>query len=328
VAHRTLIDWSHWQDDDRTGAFPDLAKASSQGVDGHLFRAGRGHDLDPDFGAFVAEAVRIGRPWGAYWWPEPCLSTPVVQARLTWNTVSAAGRPPLPLDIDVEGHRGDLAGAVAPYRRLSPTEQATWLRSYLDELRRLSGRDRLIVYTADWYWNLNVAPAGVSFADCDLRVAHYVPGTPPPAAAQWEGWLAGRQPDIPTGWSTWSGWQFSATGNGAGPTYGAESRDLDLNVVRAEVWAQWTRSDQEVEVAKLPVVRAGMTGMPVSMVQALVNVHLASAGLASIEESGTWPRGTTTPMAKAVTWFQTQKGLTADRVVGPRTWSALLGLTG
>lgn len=329
MPHRTLIDWSRWQDDDRTAAFPDLGKAAAMGVDGHLFRAGRGHDLDPDFGSFVAEAVRTRRPWGAYWWPEPCLSPPVSQARLTWTTVSAAGPPSLPMDVDVEGHRGDLPGAAAPYRPLTPIEQATWLRAYIDELRRLSGRDRLIIYTADWYWNPHIAPAGVSFADCDLRVAHYVPGTPPAAVARWEGWLADRRPDIPTGWTDWSGWQFSATGNGAGPTYGAESRDLDLNVVRADAWARWIRTerDQEVDVAKLPVVRAGMSGTPVTMVQALVNVHLAGAGLAQIVESGTWPAGTATPIAQAMTWFQTQKGLTADRVVGPRTWSALLGIS-
>ena len=324
MAHRTLIDWSRWQDDDRTAAFPDLAVAAARGVDGHLYKAGRGHDPDPDFARFVAEAVRTGQPWGAYWWPEPCLSRAEEQARFTWATVTAAGQPQLPLDIDVEGHRGEQPNAVAPYRRLTPAEQASWLRAYLDELKRLSRRERLIIYTADWYWDANVAPAGVSFADCDLRVAHYLPGAPPAPAGQWERWIAGRQPDLPRGWSSWSGWQFSAQGNGVGRTYGAESADLDLNVVRDEAWTRWTR--RATTAPAMPVVREGSRGTHVAIVQALVNVHLAAAGRTTIAESGDWPPGTSPPTAVAVRWFQSDKGLAPDRIVGPKTWAALLAV--
>jgi GH25 family lysozyme M1 (1,4-beta-N-acetylmuramidase) len=323
MAHRTLIDWSRWQDDDRTAAFPDLGAASARGVDGHLFKAGRGHDPDPDYARFVAEARRHGLKWGAYWWPEPCCSPPAEQARFTWATVTAPGRPHLPLDVDVEGHRGEQPGAVAPYRRLSPGEQAEWLRAYVDELKRLSGRDRLIIYTADWYWDPNIAPSGVSFADCDLRVAHYLPGTPPAAATAWEGWIGARRPDLPKGWAAWSGWQFSAQGNEAGRTYGAESVDLDLNVVRADVWARWAGG---ASLPMLPVVRAGARGTPVALVQALVNVHLVATGRPAIAETGDWPAGSSSPTSVAVAWFQGANGLGADRVVGPKTWAALLGL--
>jgi len=330
---RTLIDWSRWQDDDRTTAFPDLAKATANGVDGHMFRAGRGHDLDPDFARFVAEARRVKRPWGAYWWPEPCLSSPTEQARLTWTTVRAAGRPQLPLEVDVEGHRGEKPGAVAAFRPLSPGELATWLRSYIDELRRLSGGAHISIYTADWYWDAHVAPAPISFADCDLHVAHYLPGTPPEPAAQWSTWIGDRRPDMPKGWTVWSAWQFSAEHNGAGPTYGAESADLDLNVVRDDAWRRWTASGTpvpeavvEVAVAKLPEVRAGMTGQQTRIVQALVNVHLAAAGRPLIAEDGRWSPSATSATGKALVWFQDRNGLAADGKVGRRTWSALLGL--
>lgn len=331
--HRTLIDWSHWQDNNATAAFPDLAKATAHGVDGHMFRAGRGHDLDADFVRFVGEARRVGRPWGAYWWPEPCLSTPIEQAKVTWTTVSAAGKPALPLEVDVEGHRGEKPGAVAPYRPLSPQEQATWLRAYIDELRRLSGSPHLSIYTADWYWDASVAPAGISFADCDLHVAHYLPGTPPVSAAGWSAWIGERHPDMPKGWTTWSAWQFSAEHNGAGPTYGAESADLDLNVVREDAWRRWTQpvmplagAGVEVAVAKLPEMRAGMSGLQVRIAQALVNVHLAAAGRPLIAEDGSWSTSATSSTGKAMVWFQGQHGLTPDARVGRRTWSALLGL--
>jgi GH25 family lysozyme M1 (1,4-beta-N-acetylmuramidase) len=324
---RTFIDWSRWQDNERTPAFPDLSVATSHGVDGHSFKAGRGHDPDPAFARYVHEAQQRGLPWGAYWWPEPCLSSPAEQAAFTWATVSAAGPPTLPLDIDVEGHRGDSDHPVAPYRPLTPVEQARWLRAYVDELRRLSRRDRVVIYTADWYWDGKVAPGGVAFDDCDLRVAHHLRGVPPASAGLWEAWIGTAQPDIPAGWTTWTAWQFSAIGNGAGPTFGAESTDLDLNVVREDVWRRWTRPDNlvEVDVALLPVVRAGMRGQPVSIVQSLVNVQLTAAGRAPIAEDGMWSESSTSATRAAVTWFQGRRGLSADGIVGQRTWTALLG---
>src|SRR6478735_9351281 len=99
---RTFIDWSRWQDNERTPAFPDLSLAAAHGVHGHYFKAGRGLDPDPAFARYVAEAQRRRLPWGAYWWPEPCLSSPAAQAAFTWQTVSAGGPPTLPLDIDIE----------------------------------------------------------------------------------------------------------------------------------------------------------------------------------------------------------------------------------
>jgi hypothetical protein len=48
-------------------------------------------------------------------------------------------------------------------------------------------------------------------------------------------------PKTPSG-VEWSGWQFSAGFNGQGPVYGAESPDLDLNIIRAEKWNEWTSS--------------------------------------------------------------------------------------
>ena len=167
---KTLIDWSHWQDD-KTGPPPDLSKAAGHGVDGFIFKAGRGggtvtrFDIDPSFPEFVRQAVALGVPWGAYWWPEPHGWDPVGQAGLFFGTVEAAGRPELPYEVDVEGHRGSV---------LPPLELATWLRTFVDELRRLSGRS-VTVYTRTGT-GTRVFPAGVGFSDCALRVSHYFRG--------------------------------------------------------------------------------------------------------------------------------------------------------
>lgn len=236
---RTLIDWSHWQDNETTAAFPDLAQAQRMGVDGHMFKAGRGRDTvnpafprcgeDPDYRQFVAEARRLGLTWGGYWWPEPNLDadTPERQAELAFLTIHGPGYPNLPIDVDVEGYYGP---------QLSAEVYTAWLERFLRRLHDLDGR-RPIIDTADWWWNSHVLPR---FGDYDLRVAHYLPGTPPAKAQEWIAWIGSRQPDIPSSWSTWQAWQFSAGNNAAGATYGAESRDLDLNIVRVDVWNRWT----------------------------------------------------------------------------------------
>ena len=103
---KTLIDWSHWQDD-KTGPPPDLSKAAGHGVDGFIFKAGRGAgtvtrlDIDPSFPEFVRQAVQLGVPWGAYWWPEPHELDPLGQARLFFGDGGGGG----PAGAPVRGRR-------------------------------------------------------------------------------------------------------------------------------------------------------------------------------------------------------------------------------
>ena len=230
---RTMIDLSHWQDN-KTGAPPNLAAAVNNAVDAFLFRCGRGtgttskNDLDPSYAMFVGQAVELGVPWGAYWWPEPNESTPTEQAWLFTDRAHPTKIPSF-LDVDIEGHRGPT---------LTPLAQAQWQRTFIDELRHITDLP-IVIYTADWYWNTNIAPAGIDFTDCDLRVAHYYPGQPPVRATGWTAWLAGRQPDPVLGFPTWAAWQFSATGNGLGPALGMESGDVDCNVITDDTWHRW-----------------------------------------------------------------------------------------
>ncbi|HRE02831.1 MAG TPA: hypothetical protein PLV68_16135, partial [Ilumatobacteraceae bacterium] len=88
-------------------------------------------------------------------------------------------------------------------------------------------------------------PKSTTFGDLDLICARYpwysttaaAANVPPVNAADWGDWLLARttkRPQVPDGWDDWDGWQFSAGYNGRGPTYGATSADLDLNIVRPE----------------------------------------------------------------------------------------------
>ena len=157
---RTMIDTSHWQDN-KTGDPPHLAVAVDHAVDAFLFRCGRGngtvskYDLDPSYRMFAAQAVELGVPWGAYWWPEPGESTPAEQAAQFVTRAHAAPGAPAFLDVDIEGHRATM----------TPLEQATWQRTFIDELRHDVDYDLpVVIYTADWYWDRNIAPAGIDFS--------------------------------------------------------------------------------------------------------------------------------------------------------------------
>lgn len=71
-----------------------------------------------------------------------------------------------------------------------------------------------MMYTRATWWDVNVA-RNEGWSDFELWVAHY------------NAWV--DAPDLPKDWSTWRLWQWSADGNNQGATYGASSRDIDLD---------------------------------------------------------------------------------------------------
>lgn len=265
---RTIIDMSHWQDN-KGGQPPDLAKAKANGVDGFLFRAGRGVgtvnslDFDPSFQMFVEQAEILSMPWGGYWWPEPNESNPVIQAELFWGRMLSEKPSALPLDVDIESYRGN---------RLSALEYAKWIRGFIDELKHLSNKE-VMIYTRGNVWNLQIAPSGIDFSDCNLRVAHfYKDSIPPVRATQWNAWLAGRQPNSVQGWTKWDAWQFSADGNGLGPHYGAESNDIDLNVVSETAWERWNASTLETLSLRVVDLTSRLESTRVALIDGLTRV--------------------------------------------------------
>lgn len=258
-----VIDWSHWQDD-KTGEPPDLSVAEDKGVQGHIFRAGRGKgqtsplDIDPSFDQFVSQAQR---PWSPYWYHEPYESTAKEQMALYAWTVYAAGNPTLPWHLNVENIRNRPAGITR-----GDEHEARWLREAVDEIKTHSKQDLVIVYTYPWYWSNWIAPVGIDFRDCDLRIASYITDVRPPAdPAQWQTFALNHKPNgptVPDGWDTWDAWQFSSTGYGE--QLGAESENLDHNLVKPEAWARWTNDipfDEDIETMIRRVVQQELAGV-------------------------------------------------------------------
>lgn len=68
-----------------------------------------------------------------------------------------------------------------------------------------------------------------------------------------------------------------------------------------------------------PTVRFGSSGIAVRAAQGALNVALSAAGKPTLTVDGAFGPATRT----AVVWFQNQRGLTPDGIVGPLTWRAL-----
>ncbi len=103
----------------------------------------------------------------------------------------------LPLMLDLEWPY-KLSGAyVAPYPcyGLSTTAMVAWIRVFVDEVRRRTGAPAVIYTAANW-WN-PCTGGTTAFSDQLLSVASFS-STPPTA--------------LPTSWSSWSLWQYAASG--------------------------------------------------------------------------------------------------------------------
>ena len=108
-----------------------------------------------------------------------------------------------------------------------------------------------IGYTNASFWNPNVGDDELA-GSLEWIVPRYPVYTPlgyivhplPVHAIGWPDWCAywverGKIPLPPAG-ADWAGWQFSAGWNRQGSRFGAASRNLDLNIIRADAWARFT----------------------------------------------------------------------------------------
>lgn len=148
---------------------------------------------NPYFTADWSGAAAAGLYRGAYHYARPALpySTALDQARYF---VSKAGSMTGPLDIGAVLDLEERGG-------LTKSQLATWTRTWLAEVERLTGRAPMI-YTGYYFWKDAL-------------------GNPTDIAASHRLWLASypNDPDsttfrplVPAGWSTWTFWQYRSDG--------------------------------------------------------------------------------------------------------------------
>lgn len=225
----------------------------SRGVEGVYLRAGNGIVNDPTFPVFLHAARAADLKVGAYWFCNPKVSGGADQGRrlAAWH---AWGACELPVMFDVEDYSHQVGPSSA---EIYGSRYAAWLHAGIDAAAQATN-EQPILYTNKAYWDgpihgvKGAAPhvGDPSFGHLDLICARYpfydpaacAAHVPPLDAESWDEWIMAetpKRPQVPTGWSTWAAWQFSAGFNGRGHAYGATSADLDLNIARDDAWARW-----------------------------------------------------------------------------------------
>jgi GH25 family lysozyme M1 (1,4-beta-N-acetylmuramidase) len=326
-------------------------KMQAAGVAGVILRGGIGGRNDHRCVAYAAAARSAGLPVPlVYWFANPKSSTDAAsQGRLCAAAARRVGANRGM--IDAEWYDGE-GGPKTVVRGLVLAE---WYAGLADAVLEETGHEP-VIYTSSTYWNDFVATPRPGddtgaldatlgrLARCPLILARYVDyrvGAPRAGTPDaWDDYAFGRSrgPGMPMGLATrWAGWQFSAGYNGQGATYGVSSRDLDLNLIRPDDWAEWTSDEPGRPSRAQPhpdaggdedsgiggVVRdnlrlaLGAVGVEVRAVQIRLNVN----GF-SVVVDGRWQNETDTMVRR----FQAARKLEVDGVifVGGPTWDALM----
>jgi GH25 family lysozyme M1 (1,4-beta-N-acetylmuramidase) len=135
-----------------------------------------------------AGAERAGLAFGAYHFARPTASAADGKAQAQrFLAIAKPRKGELFPTLDLEVSDG-----------VPPAALAAWTRAFVNEVKRECGG--CIIYTGPYFWNDNVRSS--AFADCPLWIAHYTNG----------------RPTIPTGWATYSLWQYASDGAVPGNT--------------------------------------------------------------------------------------------------------------
>lgn len=232
----------------------DLSLAATAGVVGVFHRAANGVTADPSMPIVAAAARAAGLRVGAYAYLRP--NEPGTARAHADQFLRVAGGCDLPAMADVE----DFHGAAQETWR--GDRYADWLAEWLEVVEVATGR-RPIIYTFRWFWSAQLQHRVGDFADHELVIANYphqpdattrqhLWPRPPVAAADWDQWARGAVPmldgtldagapsgpGVADGFPTWAMWQFSSFGRAQ--DYGFGAANLDLDLVRDDVWSRWT----------------------------------------------------------------------------------------
>ncbi|MEW2068813.1 lysozyme [Streptomyces sp. NPDC007346] len=185
------IDVSHWQ-----GGI-NWTSVKSAGIDFAYMKATEGTSFkDASFNANYTGSYNAGLIRGAYHFARPDVSNGATQANYfagNGGGWSQDGKTlPGVLDIEHNPYGSACYG-------LSTTQMRTWINDFYNTYKARTTRDVVIYTTASW-WNTCTGNWTGMGAKSPLWVAHW--GT--------------ANPSIPSGFPTWTVWQYSATGRVSG----------------------------------------------------------------------------------------------------------------
>ncbi|GGX22776.1 hydrolase [Streptomyces malachitofuscus] len=186
------IDVSHWQ-----GGI-NWTSVRGSGIQFAWMKATEGTSYkDPSFNTNYPAAHRAGVIRGAYHFARPNVSSGATQANYFVDNGGAWSRDNLTLPgvLDIEHNP---YGAMC--YGLTTTQMRSWINDFYTTYKSRTSRDVVIYTTASWWNTCTGSWTGMS-AKSPLWVAH---------------WTSASSPTIPSGFPTWTVWQYTSTGSVGG----------------------------------------------------------------------------------------------------------------
>ncbi|MBC7273996.1 MAG: lysozyme [Streptomyces sp.] len=186
------IDVSHWQ-----GAI-NWTSVRNAGIQFAWIKATEGTSYKDDrFNTNYTNAYYAGVIRGAYHFARPNISSGAVQANYFASNGGAWSRDNLTLPgvLDIEHNP---YGAMC--YGLSTTQMRSWINDFYNTYKSRTSRDVVIYTTASW-WNTCTGNWTGMSGKSPLWVAH---------------WTSASSPTIPSGFPTWTVWQYTSTGSVSG----------------------------------------------------------------------------------------------------------------
>jgi lysozyme len=165
----------------------DWVQARSAGTDFAYVKATEGTEyVNPNWFGDINLARLTGIRGGNYHFARPsdAPGDAVAQANIFATATIGSPAPTLAPVLDLEDSGG-----------LTPEQLQSWVRDFLTTLKLRTGRDA-VIYTYPSFWKSEMGDTA-EFADHPLWIADY---------------NGGDAPEVPGGWSTWTIWQTTSTG--------------------------------------------------------------------------------------------------------------------
>lgn len=164
----------------------DWTAVKASGQDFAFIKASEGVSyINPYFSDDSQKAQQAGVMPGSYHYARPAIGTGRAEAQYYAAALATGSQPSLPPVLDLEETGG-----------LSVTQLQDWTRDFVDEIRKLTGRDP-IMYTSPGFWQSHMGNT-TEFSELPLWLAYWS-STPPTT--------------LPGGWDYITFWQYSETGN-------------------------------------------------------------------------------------------------------------------
>ncbi|MEI7035125.1 lysozyme [Streptomyces pratensis] len=209
------IDVSHWQ-----GAI-NWGSVKAAGIDFAYMKATEGTSFkDSSFNANYTNSYHAGLIRGAYHFARPNVSNGATQANYFASNGGGWSRDgrTLPGVLDIEHNP---YGAMC--YGLSTTQMRTWVNDFYTAYKARTSRDVVIYTTASW-WNTCTGNWTGMSAKSPLWVAHW--GT--------------ASPFVPSGFPTWTIWQYTATGRVSGVSGDVDRNKFNGSMTRLQALANNT----------------------------------------------------------------------------------------